>query len=100
MSKLPPSSYGKSPTGDVFVKAETCKGILPQILEELLGARKNAKRLLKEEKDAFRKAVYDGRQLALKVSANSVYGFTGAQVGPLPSPPLPLPLPLPLTPNP
>lgn len=26
----------------------------------------------------------DGRQLALKVSANSVYGFTGAQVGKLP----------------
>jgi DNA polymerase delta subunit 1 len=28
--------------------------------------------------------VLDGRQLALKVSANSVYGFTGAQVGQLP----------------
>ena len=28
--------------------------------------------------------VLDGRQLALKVSANSVYGFTGAQVGKLP----------------
>jgi len=26
----------------------------------------------------------DGRQLALKVSANSVYGFTGATVGKLP----------------
>ena len=39
MSKLPPSSYGKSPTGDVFVKAETCKGILPQILEEPLRTR-------------------------------------------------------------
>jgi DNA polymerase delta subunit 1 len=24
--------------------------------------------------------VLDGRQLALKISANSVYGFTGAQV--------------------
>jgi DNA polymerase delta subunit 1 len=32
----------------------------------------------------FKYAVYDGRQLALKVSANSVYGFTGAQVGQLP----------------
>lgn len=84
VTKLPATSYGKSPTGDVFVKAETCKGILPQILEELLGARKNAKRLLKEETDPFKKAVYDGRQLALKVSANSVYGFTGAQVGQLP----------------
>ena len=28
--------------------------------------------------------VLDGRQLALKISANSVYGFTGAQVGKLP----------------
>ena len=28
--------------------------------------------------------VLDGRQLALKISANSVYGFTGAQVGQLP----------------
>lgn len=26
----------------------------------------------------------DGRQLALKVSANSVYGFTGATIGKLP----------------
>jgi DNA polymerase delta subunit 1 len=26
----------------------------------------------------------DGRQLALKISANSVYGFTGAQIGTLP----------------
>ena len=28
--------------------------------------------------------VLDGRQLALKISANSVYGFTGATVGKLP----------------
>lgn len=30
------------------------------------------------------KKVLDGRQLALKISANSVYGFTGATVGQLP----------------
>ena len=30
----------------------------------------------------------DGRQLALKISANSVYGFTGAQVGQLPCLPI------------
>jgi DNA polymerase delta subunit 1 len=29
-------------------------------------------------------AVLNGRQLALKVSANSVYGFTGATIGKLP----------------
>ena len=32
--------------------------------------------------------VLDGRQLALKLSANSVYGFTGAQVGKLPCLPI------------
>ena len=39
---------------------------------------------VRARQDPFKKAVYDGRQLALKVSANSVYGFTGAQVGQLP----------------
>nr|KAG5686080.1 hypothetical protein BaRGS_030695 [Batillaria attramentaria] len=39
---------------------------------------------LKKETDPFKKKVLDGRQLALKLSANSVYGFTGAQVGKLP----------------
>lgn len=36
------------------------------------------------EQDPFKKAVLNGRQLALKVSANSVYGFTGATVGMMP----------------
>jgi DNA polymerase delta subunit 1 len=36
-----------------------------------------AKADLKKESDPFKRAVLDGRQLALKVSANSVYGFTG-----------------------
>jgi len=31
--------------------------------------------------DPFEKAVLEGRQLALKIAANSVYGFTGAQIG-------------------
>ena len=44
------------------------KGILPEILEELLGARKRAKADLKKATDPFMKAVLDGRQLALKVS--------------------------------
>ena len=44
-----------------------------------MSARKKAKADLKKETDPFRKKVLDGRQLALKISANSVYGFTGAQ---------------------
>lgn len=42
--------------------------------------RKRAKADLKLATDPVHKAVLDGRQLALKISANSVYGFTGAQV--------------------
>ena len=43
------------------------QGILPEILEELLAARKRAKADLKLAKDPLEKAVLDGRQLALKV---------------------------------
>eukprot|EP00879_Flechtneria_rotunda_P030500 GHRR01033138.1.p1 GENE.GHRR01033138.1~~GHRR01033138.1.p1 ORF type:complete len:290 (+),score=81.65 GHRR01033138.1:366-1235(+) len=82
--QLPPEAYGRSPSGDCFVKASVCQGILPEILQELLGARKRAKADLKKESDPFKRAVLDGRQLALKVSANSVYGFTGATVGKMP----------------
>lgn len=76
--------YVKTPASNFFVSKSVRKGLLPEILENLLAARKKAKSDLKEEKDPFRKKVLDGRQLALKISANSVYGFTGAQVGKLP----------------
>lgn len=66
------------------VGAWVSQGLLPQILEELLSARKRAKADMKKATDPFVKAVQNGRQLALKVSANSVYGFTGATVGQLP----------------
>eukprot|EP00057_Strongylocentrotus_purpuratus_P014932 XP_011669406.1 PREDICTED: DNA polymerase delta catalytic subunit [Strongylocentrotus purpuratus] len=81
---LAPDQYIKTPTGNYFVKKSIRRGILPEILEDLLTARKRAKADLKKETDPLRKRVLDGRQLALKVSANSVYGFTGAQVGKLP----------------
>lgn len=74
----------RTPSNNYFVKSSVRKGILPVILEDLLTARKQAKNDLKNEKDPFRRKVLDGRQLALKISANSVYGFTGAQVGKLP----------------
>lgn len=43
---------------------------------------------MKNAPNDFEKAVQNGRQLALKVSANSVYGFTGAGVGQLPCLPI------------
>lgn len=74
----------QTPAGNYFVKPTVRKGLLPEILESLLSARKKAKADLKSETDPFKRSVLDGRQLALKISANSVYGFTGAQVGKLP----------------
>lgn len=68
----------------MFVKSSVRPGLLPHILKHLLEARKKTKAELKETTDPVVKAVLDGRQLAYKISANSVYGFTGAQVGKLP----------------
>ncbi|BFZ54093.1 DNA-directed DNA polymerase delta [Savitreella phatthalungensis] len=80
--------YTLTPNGDCFVKSHHRRGLLPRIFEDLLGARKRAKTDLKKETDPFKRAVLDGRQLALKVSANSVYGFTGATNGKLPCLPI------------
>jgi len=80
----PPDSYERTPAGDYFVKASTRAGLLPRILQALLQARNAVKLELKKETNPFKQAVLNGRQLALKVSANSVYGFTGATIGKLP----------------
>ena len=81
---VPPGAMARTPTGDYFVKAGVKQGLLPKILTELLTARSKAKKDMKKATDPYVKAVLNGRQLALKISANSVYGFTGAQVGQLP----------------
>jgi len=58
------------------------KGIIPQILSELLGARKKYKNQMEDLKenggDSFSIAILDGLQIAYKVTANSLYGQTGA----------------------
>jgi DNA polymerase delta subunit 1 len=76
--------YIVTPNNDIFATIKQRKGLLSQILEELLTARKQAKRELAVETDPFKKAVLNGRQLALKISANSVYGLTGASNGKVP----------------
>nr|XP_023015999.1 DNA polymerase delta catalytic subunit [Leptinotarsa decemlineata] len=73
-----------TPANCMFVKKTVREGLLPQILQDLLAARKRTRALLKDEKDPVIRTVLNGRQLAYKISANSVYGFTGAQVGKLP----------------
>jgi DNA polymerase delta subunit 1 len=89
VKKLPPEDCERTPDEDYwFVRSSRCKGVLPMILDELLAARKRAKRDMASATDPFVVAVQNGRQLALKISANSVYGFTGATVGMLPCLPI------------
>ena len=54
-------------------------GVMPSILEELLAARKATRKLIPKQTDDFMKNVLDKRQLSIKVTANSMYGQTGAK---------------------
>lgn len=52
-------------------------GLVPQILIHLLVSRSKRKKDMNNAPNAFMKMIHNGAQLALKVSANSIYGFTG-----------------------
>lgn len=82
--RLTDDQVTKTPAGSYFVKSSVRLGLLPQILQSLLSERKKTKGELKNATDPVIRSVLDGKQLALKISANSVYGFTGATVGRLP----------------
>lgn len=58
-------------------------GILPEILTELLNKRKETNQRLENETDSFIKAILNALQLAFKVTANSLYGQTGAPTSPI-----------------
>ena len=63
--------------------AQDVPSLLPSILLELKQFRKQAKKDMAQSTGAL-KEMYNGKQLAYKVSMNSVYGFTGAAKGMLP----------------
>ena len=67
--------------------AQGVPSLLPAILLELKQFRKQAKRDMAAA-TGFMKEVYNGKQLAYKISMNSVYGFTGAGKGILPCVPI------------
>jgi len=58
-------------------------GVIPEILNDLLTERKAVRKMAETETDVFMKAVYEGRQLALKLTANSLYGQIGAGTSPV-----------------
>ena len=58
--------------------AQNTQGILPKILQDLAKSRTKAKKDMASTNDSFMKSVYNGKQLAFKVSMNSIYGFCAA----------------------
>jgi DNA polymerase delta subunit 1 len=54
-SQMAKDEYISTPSNNFFVKASVRKGLLPEILESLLSARKRAKNELKNETDPFKK---------------------------------------------
>lgn len=66
-----------------YAKHKNKLGIIPEILQELLTERKITKKLMEKETDPFRKKILDGKQNALKVTANSLYGQLGASTSPI-----------------
>ena len=86
--KIPGITYETFNIGNKTYKfAQDVPSLLPAILMELKQFRKKAKRDMAAA-TGYMKEVYNGKQLAYKVSMNSVYGFTGAGKGILPCVPI------------
>ena len=62
-----------------FAQFPVGKAVMPSILEELLAARKATRKMIPQQEDDFMKNVLDKRQLSIKITANSLYGQTGAK---------------------
>jgi len=83
-----PKSVGKQTVRfiskrDPITGKAICNGIIPTVLKELLKKRKEVKKRMKKaykEGNYFLASVLNGMQLALKITANSIYGQTGGRV--------------------
>ena len=75
-----------NPNNCSFLTTKIRQGILPRMLATMYNERKRVKKVMKSQYGTEDYAVSDGKQLALKVVMNSVYGFTGARKGYLPEP--------------
>ncbi len=70
-----------------FKFVQNVPSLIPSILSELKQFRKQAKKDMANSTGSL-KEMYNGKQLAYKISMNSVYGFTGASKGMLPCVPI------------
>lgn len=88
-ASLPGVEYEEVATGvmGTFKFAQAPQGVVPSLLEDLATFRKQAKRDMAAAEaagDEWTAAMYNGKQLAYKITMNSVYGFLGATKGMLP----------------
>ncbi|CAI7876645.1 unnamed protein product [Closterium sp. NIES-53] len=106
--RVPEEHLFVSPTGATFTRASLHRGVLPRICAALIAARKDTQRRLstpphapctggegamagggmaatgaEAAMSAEEQAALDGRQRALKLCANALYGFTGSNASPL-----------------
>jgi DNA polymerase elongation subunit (family B) len=66
-----------------FAQVDGKLGVIPTILDNLLKERDAIKALMKKEKDIFKYKILDAKQLAVKITANSLYGQLGASTSPV-----------------
>ena len=66
-----------------FAQINNKLGVIPTILDNLMKERKVIKKLMGNEKDPFKYRILDAKQLAVKVTANSLYGQLGASTSPI-----------------
>ena len=80
ISKAGPGKKGVRDQTDYYVDESVRQGLMPRILTGLLAARKAAKKEMaacQARGDKVGEHICDGRQKALKICANSVYGYCG-----------------------
>ena len=62
-----------------FAKTDVKRGVIPEILRYLISERDAVKQMMRDmDESLVPRAVLEQRQLALKVSANAIYGSLGA----------------------
>jgi DNA polymerase elongation subunit (family B) len=66
-----------------FAQIENRLGVIPSILDNLLKTRKMIKKQMGKESDPFKYKILDAKQLAVKITANSLYGQLGASTSPV-----------------
>lgn len=74
----PRESVFVASNGEMFVQSSVRRGILPQLLEEILETRVMVKTAMKEARDEAIVNLLNARQFGLKMIANVTYGYTSA----------------------